>query len=82
MNKARINKNGYLLIKRAKEFKSQLCPKQKVDAEFGSVGCGDWCPLFGEIEDVKDRQKVIIGQKLTLCSGAFIGRINDNRGNE
>ena len=78
MNKARINKNGFLLIKRGDNYKDQLCPNQP-QSETNVKKCGDWCPLFGEIEDVKDRQKVIIGKKLTLCSSAFIGRITDNR---
>ena len=79
MIKAKINKKGFLLIKRGGiAYKDQLCCRQ-IQTETSVVKCGDWCPLFGEIDVVMDKRNVI-SQKLTLCSGAIIGRVTDNRG--
>jgi hypothetical protein len=78
MIKARIKKNGFLLIKRCGiEYKDQLCCRQ-AQTETNVVKCGDWCPCFGEIEEVRDKRN-IISHKLTLCSGVIIGRVTDNR---
>ena len=46
--KFKINKSGFLEIKRAGKWKKQFCPF----AESGDGGatpdpCGDWCPNFG-----------------------------------
>ena len=45
----KIDKSGFLEIKRAGKWKKQFCPF----AESGDGGatpdpCGDWCPLFDE----------------------------------
>lgn len=43
--KGYIDENGVLVIHRAKDLdKKQSCP---YDA--GESYCGDWCPLFGEV---------------------------------
>jgi len=57
--KAKIYKNGNLLIERAGEFEKMLCP-------FEAEGyCGHWCPLFGEpYEDTTLGGKMI---SLSLC---------------
>ena len=78
MIKAKINKKGFLLIKRGGiAYKDQLCCRQ-IQTETSVVKCGDWCPCFGEVDVVMDKRNVM-SQKLTLCSGAIIGHITDNR---
>jgi len=76
--KIKISTKGFLLIKRDREFKQQLCPKQKITGT-GDIKCGDWCPLFGEPEDVVTHRKVKL-QSLTLCDGTLTGHIIDKRG--
>ena len=77
--KIKINTNGFLLIKRATEFKKQLCPRQKITGT-GDIKCGDWCPLFGEPENTTDKRRKVELQTLTLCHGTLTGFINDRRG--
>jgi hypothetical protein len=44
----KISKEGTLYIERAGVMKRQECPfVNSVDA---GTACGDWCPLFGEIQ--------------------------------
>lgn len=84
MLKIRINKNGYLSIKRKEVIKYQLCCLQPQSAT-NVVKCGDWCPLFGEPEDIRGknmRDQRVIGQSLQLCWAKLIGRVVDNRESE
>lgn len=53
----KIDKGGYLLIKRRNVFKPQFCPH-------GDDACGDWCPLF-------DDSDADIGE-IQLCNGKRI----------
>lgn len=79
MIKAKINKKGFLLIKRGGiEYKAQLCCRQ-IQTETSVVKCGDWCPLFGEPENTMDRRRKVELQTLTLCHGTLTGFINDRR---
>jgi len=41
----KIDKNGYLWIKRNRRFKLQNCPYSNAAIV---AACGDWCPLFVE----------------------------------
>lgn len=77
--KARINTNGFLLIKRATEFKKQFCCRQRITGT-DDVKCGDWCPLFGEPEKVMDKRHRVELQTITLCDGSLTGHIIDKRG--
>jgi hypothetical protein len=77
--KIKISTNGFLLIKRATEFKKQLCPRQKITGT-GDIKCGDWCPLFGDPENTTDKRRKIELQTLTLCHGTLIGHVIDKRG--
>ncbi len=43
--KGKIDKKGWLLIKRGSAEKHQYCMHGTEDE-----GCGDWCPCFGEPE--------------------------------
>jgi hypothetical protein len=45
--KIKINKEGFLKIKRGNVFKNQECPRTDSETH-GMSSCGDWCPLFGE----------------------------------
>ena len=45
----KIDENGFLWIKRNGFFKPQTCP---YDPHSPMRNCGDWCPLFGELEDL------------------------------
>jgi len=60
--KIKINKDGYLLIKRGKDFSPQFCPRQA-----GYIYCGDWCPLFGEPKIFKDPNTKELKICLPLC---------------
>jgi hypothetical protein len=46
----KINKLGNLEIERAGKFQSQGCPHK-------GGNCGDWCPLFGEPQELNDGEK-------------------------
>lgn len=60
--KGRISKEGWLLIKRGKEMKKQLCPISAYGYERSN--CGDWCPHFGE-------PYYVVGMKLELSCGSI-----------
>jgi hypothetical protein len=77
--KIKISTKGFLLIKRATEFKKQLCPRQKITGT-GDIKCGDWCPLFREPESHYDKKTKRYLGSLSLCEGELIGFINDRRG--
>jgi len=51
--KAKINKSGFLEIKRKGKYKLQFCPFT-FSSDFSAENrvCGDWCPLFGEPESI------------------------------
>lgn len=82
MLRIKITRNGFLEIKRNKEFKRQFCCRQRITGT-DDIKCGDWCPCFGEPVNVmsKDRKR-IEGQTLSLCLATLTGRVNDNRGEE
>lgn len=48
----KLNENGLLLVERKGEYVTQLCPYTSFRHDGGSsaMGCGHWCPLFGEPE--------------------------------
>lgn len=89
MLKIKITRSGFLEIKRNQEFKPQYCCyRQAIKTIEDTVyrKCGDWCPLFGEPEDIRGknmRDQRIIGKSIQLCHQAKLtGHINDNRGQE
>lgn len=51
--KGKLNENGLLLVERKGEYVTQLCPYTSFRHDGGSsaMGCGHWCPLFGEPMD-------------------------------
>jgi len=55
----KINKLGNLEIERAGKFKVQYCPHS------ATMLCGDWCPLFGEPQPIKDGKKK--WEMLNIC---------------
>ena len=48
---ARI-RHGNLEVRRGAQFKEQYCPFSAIPTV--AQNCGDWCPLFGEIQDSAD----------------------------
>jgi hypothetical protein len=50
--KVKIDVQGYLQIDRVGEFKYQFCPFSDRNQSYSEerVPCGDWCPLFGQVE--------------------------------
>jgi hypothetical protein len=59
MEDGKIDKDGFLEIKRGNTYKTQMCPFNtdivtNEDGGFvknmapGGASCGDWCPQFGE----------------------------------
>ncbi len=58
--KIKINEDGFLQILRGAEYKYQYCPYGEA-----SFRCGDWCPLFGQPEDLGARDNDFLS--LTLC---------------
>jgi hypothetical protein len=48
----KISKEGDLYIERAGVMKPQFCPHNPyaLGSDNGMTECGDWCPLFGEIQ--------------------------------
>ena len=46
----KLNENGLLLVERKGEYVTQLCPYTSFrhDGGWSAMGCGHWCPLFGE----------------------------------
>jgi hypothetical protein len=78
-----IDMYGQLEIERNGEFKSQFCPRSTFSSDDdggASRGrCGDWCPLFGEVNETKDRDYNEISV-LKLCEGQTIeGSCKDER---
>ena len=49
--KIRIDRDGWLEIERAGFMKLQECPYDVETEDCGRARCGDWCPLFGELEE-------------------------------
>ena len=77
--KLKINRYGYLEIKRGPKWKRQECPFSVV----GDVGtqqklfCGDWCPLFTE---PCEEDNIPPGTRaLYLCGAIHVGEITDKR---
>lgn len=60
-----INSLGELTIMRGKEYKFAYCPRTTP-----KKNCGDWCPLFGDIES---------NMSLRLCRATLVGTIEDQR---
>ena len=56
--KGKIDRKGHFLIERSGIFKTQWCPPND-----SAVICGDWCPLFEELEssDGQNEGMVILG---------------------
>jgi hypothetical protein len=71
-----LDKHGKLLIERAGNLKFQSCPRITTEGKW--IICGDWCPLFGEPEEVSLITISFI--KLEICEGhSFQGRFVDGR---
>jgi len=53
--KGKIDKNGYLFIKRGGKYEPQLCPHSThlVNDCVGFVNCGEWCVKFGEPKEIE-----------------------------
>ena len=66
--KAKLDKDGYFLIARNKDYKQQHCPFFSADG--WSDRCGDWCPLFGEPQD--NEYLGTKSTKLTICQNKHI----------
>lgn len=70
--KFKIDVKGNLFIERAGKYKAQLCPFSS--AEF--IPCGDWCPLFGELENHLESEP----NSLELCHNVtLVGTYIDER---
>jgi len=69
--KGAIEKNGYLWIERAGKIKKQYCPHDVVGEDV--IGCGDWCPMFGEPEQVYTMKNAQRGEVvgLQICRVRF-----------
>jgi hypothetical protein len=70
---AKIDFSGHLMILRGGSFQKQYCPYTL------SVGCGDWCPLFGEPSPVYDGEET--GKEsakiMQLCRVNIIAYLDD-----
>lgn len=64
MKAGKISVDGNLIIKRAESFNPQGCPR---DNDGGY--CGDWCPLFGEPENISEGGK---DKKLQICQNRIL----------
>lgn len=79
MSKAKINKDGDLLISRGKSeiLKEQVCPYSRVSTTDGikAIYCGDHCPQFED--PIKEQNGVYC---LRTCGGnTFFDKIEDER---
>ena len=73
--KIKIDEKGCLWIERAGKFKLQGCPRNNE-----GMTCGDWCPLFGEPDDIGLRHLGNPCEKLKICCGMkLVGTIIDER---
>lgn len=71
-----INSGGNLFIKRGGKYKDQYCPFVPYP-EDKPIHCGDWCPHFGEPEQIFDNDT---SHNVDLCHGKFLhGSITDER---
>lgn len=73
--KGKINKLGRLEIQRGGKWKCQHCPYMEY---YDSVpaDCGDWCPMFGEPDSGRWKDKVM----LQICNGTlWFDAFNDER---
>lgn len=52
----KIDTNGSLIVKRAGKDKPQYCPFIKAMYQDKPWDCGDWCPMFDEVECVGGRR--------------------------
>jgi hypothetical protein len=72
--KIKIDNEGCLWIERAGKMKAQICPYDE-----NWTGCGDWCPLFHEL-DIDGKPA------LELCRAYYpadeIEELKDERGGE
>ena len=66
--KAKINKNGFLEIERAGEFKPQGCPFRST---LNFRNCGDWCPLFEEPFSFKDKVREEDMIRIKFCQSTI-----------
>jgi hypothetical protein len=69
----KIDKLGFFHLERKGMFRAQYCPVQ--DGKKIGIGCGEWCPLFGEPEVMDGYYKI------TLCAHEplFIKELIDER---
>ncbi len=75
----KIDKDGFLEIKRAGKFKLQYCPHMDFGDGEGTAPCSDSCPLFGEPDTYKDEDGKM--DMLKICNGRYLtGKITDERG--
>lgn len=75
----KINKDGFLEIKRAGKLKLQYCPHMDFGDGEGTAPCSDSCPLFGEPEDYQNKDGNM-GHMLRLCHMRILfGAIIDER---
>lgn len=68
----KINKNGSLEIKRKGKYEVQICPFCL--GNDGETECGDWCPLFGELEhseSLRCSDATIKIYQLKICKKTF-----------
>ena len=73
--KAKIDKNGDLVLARGGSDQDQLCPYGNIDH------CGDWCPLFGEPQVIVDRPDRPKFTRLVLCRREWVFKeFEDERG--
>lgn len=63
----KIDKDGFLSIKRGNKFKEQLCPLTEK-----ARNCGDWCPLFGEPHKQYDEKEEIF-----ICKKGIMRKLID-----
>jgi hypothetical protein len=70
----KIDIEGFLVLERAREYKTQCCMHRQRDfgtgeyAKYEVAYCGDWCPQFGEPFRFEYDSKF----KLMICEGRKI----------
>ena len=72
--KIKIDTNGDLHIHRKRGFIPQYCPKTG-DLDTART-CGDWCPVFGDIQQINGRNDSV-EFTLDLCQAVLSGDIKE-----
>ena len=67
VTKIKIEKKGFLWLRRAEEWREQYCPF----ATAGYFRCGDWCPLFGEPSFYNEGEDKTV--YIEICNGGTLG---------